>query len=262
MFLAQCTIDTLPQHLLLSGSRGEKGRQIQVPFRGTAEPCSAAPLGRFIFGVMIPLAATPPRAYRMSTSDDTATTNQGPRPVSAKPVEPAPSRAADTIDTARVTADVAGDEFVVFLIGMRINRLWKIHKWLPVVRAMGRMIRELYAHPELGFRHVESWFGRTTIMVQYWSSTEALEAYATHRDQAHLPAWRAFSRAIGSNGDVGIWHETYRARPGDFESVYQNMPRFGLARAWSAVPATGPLARAAGRLKAGKHGSGTVRHEP
>ncbi len=169
-------------------------------------------------------------------------------PTPTNPAPPARSSADDAIETARVTADVTGDEFVVFLIGMRINRLWKIHKWLPVARAMGRMISELYAHPELGFRHAESWFGRTTIMVQYWSSTEALEAYATHRDQAHLPAWSAFSRAVGSNGDVGIWHETYRARPGDFECVYQNMPRFGLARAWSAVPATGPLTRAAGRL--------------
>ena len=37
---------------------------------------------------------------------------------------------------------------VVFLIGMRINRLWKIHKWLPVARAMPRMLRELTADPE------------------------------------------------------------------------------------------------------------------
>lgn len=49
----------------------------------------------------------------------------------------------------RVTADVEG-ELVVFLIGMRINRLWKIHKWLPVALAMPRMIRELSADPELG----------------------------------------------------------------------------------------------------------------
>lgn len=29
----------------------------------------------------------------------------------------------------RVTAQVEGD-FVVFLIGMRINKVWKIHQWL------------------------------------------------------------------------------------------------------------------------------------
>jgi hypothetical protein len=31
----------------------------------------------------------------------------------------------------RMTAQVEGD-FVVFLIGMRINRFWKVHKWLSV----------------------------------------------------------------------------------------------------------------------------------
>ena len=152
--------------------------------------------------------------------------------------------------TDRVTAKVDSDEITVFLIGMRINRPWKIHRWLPVARAMGQMIQELYAHRELGFRHVESWFGRTTIMVQYWSSPEALEAYATGRNHAHLPAWQRFNKSVGSNGDVGIWHETYRVRPGDFECVYHNMPRFGLARAHAQVPAPGPLARAAGRMAA------------
>lgn len=42
------------------------------------------------------------------------------------------------------------EEFVVFLIGMRINKWWKIHKWLPVAIAMPKMIKELYANPEMG----------------------------------------------------------------------------------------------------------------
>ena len=42
----------------------------------------------------------------------------------------------------RVKAQIDGD-FVVFLIGMRINKPWKPHKWLPVFRAMPKMIREL-----------------------------------------------------------------------------------------------------------------------
>ena len=36
----------------------------------------------------------------------------------------------------RMSAEMDG-EFVVFLIGMRINRIWKIHKWLPVLLATG-----------------------------------------------------------------------------------------------------------------------------
>ncbi len=49
----------------------------------------------------------------------------------------------------RVCAEVEGD-VVVFLIGMRINKLWKVWKWLPVVAAMPKMVKELSAHPELG----------------------------------------------------------------------------------------------------------------
>ena len=30
----------------------------------------------------------------------------------------------------------------VFLIGMRVNRWWKPWAWLPVIAAMGRMLRE------------------------------------------------------------------------------------------------------------------------
>jgi hypothetical protein len=42
-------------------------------------------------------------------------------------------------------------EFCVFLIGMRINRLLKVHKWLPVVKAMPRMLQELESHKDLGY---------------------------------------------------------------------------------------------------------------
>ncbi len=88
----------------------------------------------------------------------------------------------------RMTAEV-DDDFVVFLIGMRINKLWKIHKWFPLVMAMPKMISELYKNPDLGFISHEQWFGRTTIMVQYWKSFEQLENYAKSRTSNHLPAW-------------------------------------------------------------------------
>jgi hypothetical protein len=150
----------------------------------------------------------------------------------------------------RLTAEIDG-EVVVFLIGMRINRLWKVHKWLPVVRAMGRMIRELEADGGSGFLGAEPWFGNPSVMVQYWRSFEDLERYATDRAKAHVPAWTAFRKAMDSNGDVGIWHETYRVRPGDYECVYQFMPLFGLARATRAVPATGRRESAPGRMAQG-----------
>jgi hypothetical protein len=152
------------------------------------------------------------------------------------------------IQRQRLTAQIEGD-FVVFLIGMRINQPLKIHKWLPVVRAMPRMITELYSHPELGFLHAESWFARTTLLVQYWRSMEQLLAYATNKSAQHLPAWKAFNKQVGSDGSVGIWHETYAVSAGGHESVYVNMPAFGLGRAGTLEPASGKKQTAAGRLK-------------
>lgn len=147
----------------------------------------------------------------------------------------------------RVTAELPGN-FVVFLIGMRINKPLLVHKWLPVAAAMPRMIRELSRQPELGLLHAESWFSRSVLMVQYWRSMEQLLAYATNREAEHLPAWKAFNQSVGTSGAVGIWHETYAISPGRFESVYVNMPRFGLGRAGSVVPASGNRKSARGRL--------------
>ena len=147
----------------------------------------------------------------------------------------------------RITADV-NDEFVVFLIGMRVNALWKVHKWLPVAIAMSKMLRELNENKDLGFISQEQWAGRTTIMVQYWKSFKHLEAYAKAKNSNHLPAWKAFNKLVGSNGDVGIWHETYLSKPGSVESVYNNMPSFGLAKAMGHVAATGKHKTAGSRL--------------
>lgn len=147
----------------------------------------------------------------------------------------------------RVTAQI-DDEVVVFLIGMRINHLWKIKQWLPVAQAMPRMIKELYANPESGFLGAESWFGNPSLMMQYWRSFEDLERYARSKDQEHIPAWKAFNQAMHGNRDVGIWHETYRIRQGAYETVYNNMPLFGLAKATRMVPAVGKRESAAGRL--------------
>lgn len=149
----------------------------------------------------------------------------------------------------RMTAKME-DSFVVFLIGMRINKFWKFHKWLPVARSMPRMIKELMANKDMGFISAEAWVGRTTIMVQYWESFEKLEAYARNKNGQHFPAWQDFNRHIKSNGDVGIWHETYLIPKGNHESVYNNMPRFGLGKAGELIPAVGNYHHAKDRIAA------------
>lgn len=149
----------------------------------------------------------------------------------------------------RVTGEIEGP-FVLFLIGARINRLHKIGKWLPVVRAMAGMLGELSRNPADGLLHFDNWLAwRQVMLVQYWRSFEALHAYSTAREKQHLPAWKAFNNAVGTGGDVGIWHETYLVDPGRCENIYANMPVQGICAAGTIVDATGVRAQAPGRLK-------------
>ena len=154
------------------------------------------------------------------------------------------------IHARRMTARLDGP-FCVFLIGMRINRPWKVHRWLPVAFDMPRMIAELQRRPELGLLGAHSWFGRTTIMVQYWRSFELLTDYATRRDLTHLPAWNRFRRHVGDSGDVGIWHETYRVDAGNYEVIYHNMPPFGLGKVAGLEEIGGRHETSAGRMAGG-----------
>ena len=153
------------------------------------------------------------------------------------------------IRNERLCAQMDGP-FVVFLIGMRINKPWKVHKWWPVASAMPRMLSELARRPESGMLAGQMWSGRTTILVQYWRTIDQLMAYAKDKESEHLPAWRDFNRAIGTSGDVGVWHETYFVEPGAYESIYVNMPPFGLGRAGALLPATQGRQTAEERLRA------------
>ena len=155
---------------------------------------------------------------------------------------------APTIFPGRYTAQ-SDEPFVVFLIGFRVNRWLAVRSWTRVAAAMGPMIAELKRQPELGLLHVETFlYWRGVGMVQYWRSFEQLHAYAHARDAAHLPAWAEFNRRIGGNGVVGIWHETYRVAPGQYETIYANMPRFGLGSAGRHLPVTGRIEGARERI--------------
>jgi hypothetical protein len=148
----------------------------------------------------------------------------------------------------RHSGQIEGD-FVVFLIGMRINKPWKVREWLPVFTAMPKMLRELEQVPDSGLlAHTMSLAPSGPFVVQYWRSFEQLERYARNPEQLHLPAWKRFNQRIRASGDVGIWHETYRVRAGEYESIYGNMPRIGLASAGThvAIGTTGTAATRSG----------------
>jgi hypothetical protein len=150
----------------------------------------------------------------------------------------------------RMSAHIEGD-FVVFLIGMRFNKPWKVHKWWPVFIAMPKMLKELEtAGPESGF------LGHNGLgvgpIIQYWRSFDHLEAYARDTQRRHWPAWVDFNKAAkGARGDVGIWHETFLVKAGQYEAIYSGMPPYGLGRVSSLVPASGSREAARERLSAG-----------
>ena len=148
----------------------------------------------------------------------------------------------------RFTAEI-NQPFVVFLIGMRINKFFAFSKWIPTAKAMSPMLRSLNQNPEKGFLGGETFvYWRGVGLIQYWRSFEDLERFARNPADAHLEAWQRFNQAIGADGSVGIWHETYLIEPGRYEAVYGNMPVFGLAAATKHVPAMGRKETARRRL--------------
>ncbi|HBQ75803.1 MAG TPA: DUF4188 domain-containing protein [Exiguobacterium sp.] len=81
-------------------------------------------------------------------------------------------------------------DVVVFIIGLRINRL------------------------------------RSVTLIQYWRSTEELMAYA--HGSRHLTAWKRFNQKARTSEAVGIFHETFEVS--NYESMYVNLPTRGLAK--------------------------------
>ena len=134
------------------------------------------------------------------------------------------------VHPGRYTATIDG-EFVVFVIGMRFNKLWKVHQWLPVFRAMPKMIATLMKHPEKGMLGARTmWAGRTITMIQYWRSFDHLERFSRDTNDPHIGPW------IG---------------PGQYECVYANMPAMGLAAVGNHQPVGGRSEAARDRVAAG-----------
>ena len=151
------------------------------------------------------------------------------------------------IINARMTAEIEGD-FVIFLIGFRVNNFWKVWKWGPVFAAMPRMLIELAKNPDAGLLHARAHWPAQCDGRSVLAQLRPPSCLSTDLSRAHLPAWKAFNKAVASNGDVGIWHETYLIRAGDYENVYNNMPAYGLGLAGQLHEASGKRRSAKGRL--------------
>jgi len=154
-----------------------------------------------------------------------------------------------TVLPGRFTAQL-DKPIVLFLIGMRINRLRTVPRWWWFLKSMPSMLKELEARPDSGLLWHRTYLSLPYITVQqYWESFDRLLAYSSDRSGTHFPSWTRYMRELMNDGSVGIWHETYLIEPGKFECVYGNMPVFGLAAAGRHVKAEGRLAAARDRLR-------------
>uniref|UniRef100_A0AAU2V466 DUF4188 domain-containing protein n=1 Tax=Streptomyces sp. NBC_00003 TaxID=2903608 RepID=A0AAU2V466_9ACTN len=164
----------------------------------------------------------------------------------------------------RTTAAAEGD-VVVLLIGMRVNHFWAVHQWVPVGAAMFRMLGELKKDKSRGLlSHVLLTASpRTYYVVQYWESKEKLYAYAHSPEMFHHRAWAILNRKERKGklrGHVGLWHETYIVPEGSYESIYADMPPFGLATATGVLPLEARGRSAAERL--GRRAKAGSAHQP
>lgn len=125
---------------------------------------------------------------------------------------------------------VANDnEIALFLVGVRVNKLWRPWQWLPVMRMIRPLLREAAAHAGgglLGYRIQFAW-PREVVVVQYWRNVDELLGFTDH--PLHRDAWRDFYRLASVAGAVGLWHELYAVPAGRYEAIYGIVPPVGLA---------------------------------
>ena len=149
----------------------------------------------------------------------------------------------------RWSADIEGD-FVVFLIGMRVNRPWKLRKVAFMLGTMPKLLKELDADPVA--RLPGELAGAALADRADGDPVLALVRGARglrRRADATRTCGSASSSSCRLDGDIGIWHETFKVRAGEYESVYGGMPRFGLAAAAGHRP-LGSASRARERIGA------------
>ena len=128
-------------------------------------------------------------------------------------------------------------EVIAFPIGMKINRIWAIHRWLRPTIDTVRMWRHVQtARPDgylSGYLFV---YSRGVGMMQYWRDFDSLEAFAGDTTKPHLSAWRNLVAQTRNDQTFGYWHETYLINPATSETIYGSMAPFGLSAAVGHAP--------------------------
>jgi Monooxygenase af470-like len=143
----------------------------------------------------------------------------------------------------RTTVDLSKyPDLVVIYLGQRVNSL----RGLKTLLSFGAKInKSVDAQPDGLLLHenvLYSLIPPHSGMRQYWRDFDSLERWA--RSLPHKAWWQEFLR---DSGGTGFWHEAY-FRGGQVESVYIDMPAFGLSKFAPVKPARGSLFSARRRL--------------
>jgi hypothetical protein len=143
----------------------------------------------------------------------------------------------------RITVDLSPyPDLVVIYLGMRVNAPRGVRTllsyWPKIKASVKAAPNGLLLHENLQYSLLPPHFG----MRQYWRDFDSLERWA--HDLPHKAWWRDYLR---DRGGTGFWHETY-FRDGAVESVFIDMPPYGLTKFGAAEPARGSLFSARRRL--------------
>ncbi|KKY31869.1 hypothetical protein UCDDA912_g08158 [Diaporthe ampelina] len=127
----------------------------------------------------------------------------------------------------------AAQPLVVFHLGVRFNH--PLGLLSPGAREMGdrftAMTRALAERrDEFGMLHITSWrdnerrSNNTLMIIAYFRDADGLNRFA--HDRVHREGWDWYLRFAKREGNshIGIFHETFVTRPGDYETIYVDCP--------------------------------------
>ncbi len=128
------------------------------------------------------------------------------------------------------------DGFVIYINGMRLNKLRALPRYLMAGLKVGKMFDRLAADPDSGFLGYEpALMGpRHGAAIQYWRSLEDIRRFASDPGDMHVPAWQWFNER--DDGGLAFWSELYVIEPENYETFFRNVEGVGLSRFGRMVP--------------------------
>lgn len=134
-----------------------------------------------------------------------------------------------SVFTRRFGNQAASQPLVVFHLGARVNH--PLGLLAPGARELGEhfqaMVSSLNARrDEYGMLHISNWRGQdrntnnVIMIIAYFRSVDDLNRFA--HDEVHRKGWDWYHHFVRDTGHrhLGLFHETFVSRKGDYETIY------------------------------------------